>query len=172
MRLGNVGTSPDGRSVDILITNTTQYAATNPSLNKVNDNGFATINVQTGTNVELSLAFIDSYDDPIESIELECVMLSFYDFDTGKSSVETLMVEGFETYTVSGNTELAIGADDSGRTTFSATARGYGADNPTDPVALTEVQRQRSVALRFEGVASVEMALDISGSTGKLWLEP
>jgi len=163
LRLGNVATSNNGRVLDILVTNRTAYTATSPSLNTINAQGFGSINVAAGTSVALTLAFVDAFDEPVERIELPCVTLSFFDFDNGVFSSEVLQVGSFDTYTVADGTELTVSSDGSGETRFASSTRGQAL--PTVSTDLSEQQRQRTVALRFSDVSSIDLSFEIPDSS-------
>ena len=163
LRLGNVATSNNGRVLDILVTSRTAYTPTNPSLNKINAQGFASINVAAGTSVALTLSFVDAFDEPVERIELPCVTLSFFDLHNGAFSSQVLKVGSFDTYTVADGSELFVHGYGSGETHFASTTRGE--NLPTVPTDLSEQQRQRTVALRFSDVSSIDFSFEVPDSS-------
>ena len=56
-----------------------------------------------------------------------------------------------------------------GTPVFMATTRGIGADNPSDPLELTELQKARSIMIKLEGASTfrVRFAIDRCCTTGR-----
>ena len=156
VRYDDVGTAADGTPFDLLITNRSAYEYNNNILNGLKG-PFGQLNVFIGTSVDLTFAFVTSGTD--ERLVLDSLMISFYDFDEGVNSVEVLTVERFDTYTLAPDTEIDV-SDNS----FAGSTRGVGADNPQDPVLLTDQQKRRSVAFTLSKISSIDLTFAVVGT--------
>merc|ERR1719440_2350086 len=101
--------------------------------------------------------------------------MSVFDFDSGADGeyVEQLRVDSFEYYKPlrpsSGNdvTSSVLVNEEQGR--FVSTAHGTPADNPSDPLSLTDVQASRGVQLFFRpslGYVNASFIVDLDASSG------
>ena len=112
------------------------------------DGAFGAIHVDSDTSAELSFCFEDPNGN---GVTLPAFFFNVYDIDTSRTvnrAVESLRVRGYATYAIADDSDVAVSGDGDAFT-FTASMYGIGADNPTDPSALTELQRRRSVAFVF-----------------------
>merc|ERR1719487_2864640 len=79
-----------------------------------------------------------------------------------------MTVGGFDRFEVSDGTQIEVTNATDGRTTFMASERGTGGDNPTSPSELTPLQLSRSVTLYFSETTGFNLTLGvISGGSGR-----
>ena len=161
LRLDNVGTNLDGSRLDLLVTNRSRYRVNNAPLNGI-EGAFGRINVYIGTSVDLTMTFVAGGTD--EPVTLSDIVMSFYDFDNGGTNREVLTMSAFDSYNVMSNTEILVGPGSTFGRIFTATARGDGDDNPSDPMQLSELQRRRSVAFTYRQTSSINMTFDSQGT--------
>lgn len=109
----------------------------------------AVVNIMNGHEVDFTARFVDRDDSPVS---LGPFHMSILDIDTGKDGgQEELTIGGFTESYMLDDTELTKVAMADGRTKFIAGLPGVGADNPTDPLMLTDVQARRTVSFQFPG---------------------
>jgi hypothetical protein len=133
---------------------------------------FACINVDHGTSVKLRAHAFNP--ETKEDIPLPHGAISFFDLDTGVNnthSVEQVRITGYTRYWLSNETQVKVEHDEaSGFTMFSATKEGTGEDNPSDPLALTEEQKDRAVTIEFEDTPHFDFQIGASeGATGRVF---
>ena len=123
------------------------------------------INMQardTDNVLNLEIKFVDPATDlPLEVEEFD---LSFLDLDGGMTSAkETVIIGGFDSYHLS--TASTIEVKKSGEVTeFSSSVFGERADNPHDPLYLTDTQKAKAVDLHFKQVSKIPLTLKVSAS--------
>jgi len=78
-------------------------------------------------------------------------------------AIESISVTGYTAYSLTSPTDVGIVNG-----SFTSTVYGSGADNPTDPLSLTDEQRRKSVSFLFENVASFQATYSVTnGGTGR-----
>jgi len=130
--------------------------------------GFGVINLASGSSVELTFTLKDmaTGDDAVNP----GFAVTFFDGDHGMSheSRESIGIAGFSNYIVDDDSDLEVlptSVDDvslasgMGIATFTSTLRGNKEDNPASPLALTDLQKRRSVTAYFENTASFTVTL-------------
>jgi len=162
---------------DLLVSASSSYTPNmlNPAggvlRNGIREN-FGVINVASGSSVDLTFTLKDSATGA-DKVNPSYVV-TFFDGDHGMSheSRESIAVSGFNNYIVDDDSDLEVTAttiDDSalaagtGVATFTSTLRGTKEDNPQSPLALTNLQKRRSVTTYFENKASFQVTLTESG---------
>jgi len=160
----NVGTMADGTVLDFSVTAGSDYKAGN-----VNNNGlsgdFGIINLKSvKASSGLSSAFTFSLLDSATQlpVTVDGFTFSIYDFDMGTQSPypsEFAIASGYGYYVLEASTTINVTTEADGRTRFSATAIGTGADNPTSTTGLTSLQLARSVTFYFASTSSFTMTL-------------
>lgn len=170
LRFGNIG-NISGAPVDLLITST-DYSHKNPNANgKDATENFGEIGVLTQEgDMESGKGTFDFcfvQPDTYTTTMASSFQWSVFDLDNRgggnpgineKISITTNQVAGYSLYPNSILTEIdqycendnsAPPCDPNVRTVFEGTKVGSGTDNPTDPGALTEEQKKRSVVFTF-----------------------
>merc|ERR1719329_1940198 len=161
---------------DLLVSSTSSYTPNmlNPSgrvLRNGARQGFGVINMASGSSVDLSFILRDSITGAHSP---DSFVVSFFDGDHGMSheSREIVTISKMSNFIVDDNTELEItetATDDAslaggvGFATFTSTLRGTKEDNPLSPLALSDLQKQRSVEVYFENRAKFDVTLAATG---------
>ena len=161
---------------DLLVSSTSSYTPNmlNPSggvLRNGARQGFGVINMASGSSVDLSFTLRDSITGAHSP---DSFVVSFFDGDHGMSheSREIVTISKMSNFIVDDNTELEItetATDDAslaggvGVATFTSTLRGTKEDNPLSPLALSDLQKQRSVEVYFENRAKFDVTFAATG---------
>lgn len=172
IRFGNVASDRSSRPLDLVVTAVSSYAASNVALNRIKGH-FGVVNLKapsvSGTSsVALRYCFVDAATSG--EVVLDSFQLSFFDFDesfNGRQR-ECLTTSGFASYDLAENSSLTVSsATDSA--TFCSSEYGIGQDNPSDPRILTDVQKQRTLAVNFQSTACVNITYSIGccSTTGR-----
>jgi len=155
-----------GNSVMLVIKNLTKYEPKDSTAVTSNgkDGKFGTINVKTATETKLSFEFQIGGTLAI----MDTVPFSFFDLDSDNdlAANETMGVFHTTRYTskaLDPLTEVVYSVAPDGRDMFTSSTPGAGADNPTDPMSLTDQQKRRSVQLVFHSVSHLDLSF---GSVG------
>lgn len=133
---------------------------------------FGQINIDNSTSVEFTFTLVDTETN--NAVEANLWNFAVFDIDSNNlKNLEsfTLVNDGsFESYTVTDNTELAIGGSID-NPSFSATTHGVGADNPSDPKSLTIQQENRAVLLTLANTSTFKMRYETTkGNSGRNFL--
>lgn len=163
--------------VNLVITATSPYTpntvnAQGGILRNDVKNGFGVINLASGSSVDLKFQFQDAATGSPKI--LESFLFTFFDADHGMAheSREAVTVTGFSSFKYSDETALDVtetSTDDAalnagaGVATFTSTMRGGKVDNPTNPLALNNLQERRTVVLLFENKADFTVSAGESG---------
>ena len=163
--------------VNLVITATSPYTpntvnAQGGILRNDIKNGFGAVNLASGSSVDLKFEFKDSANGQPKT--LEQFLFTFFDADHGMAheSREAMTVSGFSSFKYSDETALDVtetAVDNAalvagaGVATFTSTMRGGKVDNPTNPLALTDLQARRAVTLLFENKAEFTVSAGESG---------
>lgn len=152
----------DGRDVDLVVTTESPYTRVKSAMNGKGKKGLGKINLENGQGVELKFRFESTLTG--HPVAVPAFMFSVADLDEGENGNgrETLMIDGFEQYYLTADTEVQVWRMGDGRTTFSSSTRGYGTDNPRDASKLTMQQANRMVTLLFaEGHEEFHLTLQV-----------
>jgi hypothetical protein len=148
VRYKNVAKTLDGSPVDMILESLNFVTAKPKKVGLFGDS--AVVNIKNGHTVDFTARFVDS--ETSNPVKLGPFHLSVMDIDTGKEGgQEELTIGGFSDYYLLDETELTKVEMDDGRTRFIAGEPGTGADNPVDPLMLTDVQAKRTVSFQFPG---------------------
>jgi hypothetical protein len=126
---------------------------------------FGYVTMSTGSRFDLEFTIVKSGTE--EPMPLDKFYFTFFDLDTGdpdgdqSGSAEICSATGYEKYMLGPNSELKVEKDSKGVTTFRATTYGTGADNPTDPLLLTEQQQNRAVTFMYLKTAKFVVSYEV-----------
>jgi len=153
----HLGTTEGGIKFDMIISNTTAlYASAYSKFNNVwSPFGYLTMAIDSQMDMKFSIVETGTKIPLV----LSKFYFSFFDLDAGDDTMgaaESVSIGGFESYLVPADSELAIGTNGRGQTTFAATVVGSSADNPDDPMNLNVQQENRAVTLKFVNTAEFE----------------
>merc|ERR1712159_740009 len=96
------------------------------------------ISMKPNSQAVFKFAVVDSATG--EPVTLPGLIISILDLDQDRNDKkrESVAPYGFDTYTLSNDTEVDVYVNDEGITSFRSTTKGTGSDNPHDPMELTE----------------------------------
>ena len=183
MRYKHVGTTDCGTSIDLVVTAASEF--TPYDANRTGCNGhFGQISMAVGDSVKLNFSLRDAGTDA--PITPKSFHISFFDLDGGRVEQRvSLAADQFDGYELTNTTYVHVNTtaesttfwgpppcttDDNGDGkvddyTFdghAAKCDNHFVDNPTDPYALDDDQRDISVNLLFVQRSSFEITLSVS----------
>lgn len=127
---------------------------------------YAGIAVNGGKSMHLKFSIKDENDNPVILRELD---ITFFDIDRHqeKGDVEYVKLWSPTAYYVTNGNLINITKNAAeGSVTFAATKDGTGADNPSDPLALTAEQKHKAVTVKYENADFFEAELGSTGHRG------
>eukprot|EP00966_Prymnesium_polylepis_P172653 3993005-Prymnesium_polylepis.1 len=159
----SVGRTSDGRSIDLAVSALGNYTAPRPDKNGISGR-FGIINLAGGSRSSMRFSFVDSESGA--AVVMRHFYLSIFDLDQGTDGAarETLTAQGFSSYVRSSDSELDVLHSGADEIQISSTERGIQADNPTDPLDLTDVQGRRAVMLKFAETSQLQLTLTVGDS--------
>jgi len=156
LRFNNVARIENDQTLDMVVTNLTKYTPANTANNGLNGQ-FAQVNILGGTATKFRFTFLKHGTD--EPYTMAWNYMSIFDLDHGKRKEqyrETLEVKGFVTHYLTETSELHLHQHKDQWYTYGSTTWGTGKDNPTDPMNLTQQQKDRSVTLLFHETSTFD----------------
>ena len=181
LRVNHVGTTADGKPINMQLVAGEDYTSDLPSLNGMNGM-FGAINQvhphsKTSDPVQFRLTYSFLVDDNssgtsgsaaaaphLMEYSMEHLTVYIYDLDTledGSGKQCVTFHNTFIDYHLSKTTQIAV-TGDVYATKFCATKHGDLADRPSDPHAITALQSDRTVAVRFADVSEFSIFLSLS----------
>lgn len=159
IRYGGV-TEIGGTRIDMVLTSSGSYDTSVPDKNGLSGN-LGVVNVKNDASVDFTVTFLNAETD--EPVTLGKFYLGFFDIDNGQAGMqEVLTIGGFDSQLLLPGSELAVSTVGD-RTAFTASSWGIGADNPIDPLMLTDLQAKRTVSLKFPaGLSSVQFTYSVT----------
>ena len=161
-------------SIDLVATVTAgDYQSNNPNNNGLNGS-FGQIQMQTDTLAEFTFRLVDPSNSDA-AVVADSLTIAIFDIDMAtaagvqRESVGFVSTNGtFTSYTLTDNTFLSVSGIAS-NPVFTASTAGTGANNPSDPGALTSEQQNLSVELAFANASEFSLSLGVSsgGSAGR-----
>mmetsp|Transcript_25832 Transcript_25832/g.57015 ORF Transcript_25832/g.57015 Transcript_25832/m.57015 type:complete len:309 (+) Transcript_25832:79-1005(+) len=159
--MANVTTTADGKLVDMIITASRNYVG-NPRRNGVKGGVFGVINMISGISSDFHFALVDA--ETGDPVVMEKFYLTFFDLDAGRrKSRESVTLSNFASYWVPKYTELEIEERKDG-TSFTASKKGVGSDNPKSPQTLNKLQMSRSVTVAYEDRSDFDVTYTVGGN--------
>mmetsp|Transcript_101228 Transcript_101228/g.179811 ORF Transcript_101228/g.179811 Transcript_101228/m.179811 type:complete len:905 (+) Transcript_101228:61-2775(+) len=123
-----------GRKFDLILTPTGGYNWGFGSGSGLSGK-FGKIAIKAGKTATINFSFEDS--ETGEAVELEAFFFSLFDLDEGFVIKERAQFTGFESFTLSSNTEVSVESSDDW-TTFGSTEKAWRCGNPRDPMKIDE----------------------------------
>jgi len=170
--LGTGARNMTGRPVDLMAHVIGDYRVWEPYMNGMSgqfggkSGQFGSLNLIAGSSMTIEFSFRDALTNaPVVMPELA---MTWYDLDQDQHNTcrEQVVAAGFKTYTLSQNTEIIKTVLPDGSMAFQSSTFGDGDDNPTDPLHLTQQQRNRAVSFEYENVRTVRFTLSAASGTG------
>lgn len=149
LRFTNIAHIENDQTLDMIVTNQSEYSPSNTANNGLNGE-FAQVNIGGGTATRFRFTFYKSGSDEVYIMPWNYI--SIYDLDHGKKGEqyrETMEIKGFATHYMTESSELHVVQKGDKWYTYGSTTWGTGKDNPSDPMNLTQQQKDRSVTLLF-----------------------
>jgi hypothetical protein len=156
LRFNRIAHIENDEKLDMVVTNLTSYEPANNENNGLNGQ-FAQINIGGGTSTKFRFNFVKHGTD--EPVKMDWAYMSIYDLDHGKVKSkykETVEIKGFVTHYLTETSELELTQHGDKWYTYASTTWGTGADNPSDPMTLSQQQKDRSVTILFHDVSSFD----------------
>jgi hypothetical protein len=163
LRFSNVASMADGSAIDLTVKvaegENNKYTPANVANNGLNGQ-FAQVNIRGASETRFKFTFLKGGTN--EPQKLDWTYFSMYDLDQGKTrggvaqTQETMDVSGFVTHYLTEASELVVKQHDKQWYSYTSSTAGTGSDNPTDPMALTEQQKNRAVTFLLHNVHTFE----------------
>jgi len=162
-------TNQDGMVVDLVVTATSPYAPRDATKNGLQDD-FGVLNLEINSAVDLLFRFMSGG----QPVVMNSFYFTFFDLDQGRAheSSEKATIRGFDSYRLSDGTSLDVEELGDSSAIFSSSMRGGKTDNPTSPLSLSHLQRERSVVVSFSAVSEFSVQLseeNYASSQGRNW---
>jgi len=153
-----------GTNLDLVVKAVTEYTVNNNKANGLSGQ-YGQINVLGGTQVDLQFQFVKQ--GTLDVFPIASTAFTIFDLDGNKNSgaYQRVVVTGLDHYVLtSGSTVVAKELSTTPyKMSFDASEDGNAADNPTDPMKLTQLQKRRTVSIQFSQTGSFVMGFAITG---------
>jgi len=163
LRFTNIFPSAE-EPVDLIVVADGEYTPKNSARNGLDNGLYGTVNVQTGTSVNLRYKFV--YSGTGNPITTTAFMMTFYDFDADKLGFasESVTFSGFSSYKTADDSELSLLQHDDGSLTVTATQYGNRSDNPISPLSLTDLMKKKAISITFPALSEFEIVFSSTAS--------
>jgi len=163
LRFTNIFPSAE-EPVDLIVVADGEYTPKNSDRNGLENGLYGTVNVQTGTSVNLRYKFV--YSGTGNPITTTAFMMTFYDFDADKLGFasESVTFSGFSSYKTADDSELSLLQHDDGSLTVTATQYGNRSDNPISPLSLTDLMKKKAISITFPALSEFEIVFSSTAS--------
>uniref|UniRef100_A0A7S4W516 PDZ domain-containing protein n=1 Tax=Alexandrium monilatum TaxID=311494 RepID=A0A7S4W516_9DINO len=127
---------------------------------------YGSINLNSGSYLDARITFYEAATK--KQITIPELAFTFFDLDTGSkgTSKEYVTLKGFKEYKLTKETEVKVSELGNGHTKFEASTFGTGDDNPTDPLALTQQQKNRAITVLYDNAREVEFRIGAGAGSG------
>jgi len=124
---------------------------------------FLSILIKGGTSLSFNVTVLDA--DTNKPFLLPYFSITFFDIDmeTGGRAKEYVVAQKFSHYYVYKDTQIKVTDDGEGKTKFSASKVGTGADNPEESEALEPVAKSKGVTLSYLQRSSADFTIGAEG---------
>jgi hypothetical protein len=141
--------SYNGRPIDLTINAVGDYHAFKATQNGKNGK-YALINMMRNTEATFDFSLTDQASGT--PVAIDALYFSVLDLDEGKRMKlrEGVSVEGFASSYLTEDTEIKMTTQGNGVVRYESSMPGTGKDNPKDPEALTERQKNRAATFLFD----------------------
>jgi len=183
IRYSSVYRGHDGDADLVVITENSDYRP-----NKAENNGllgqFGQVNIMTNTEAKLKFQLVKAgTDTPIDVAKDETILFSVYDLDTGFDTINGKKVpngneyvkftSGVASHSVTDNTTVAVSGNNEDGTLYAQNTRlGNAADNPTDPLQMTDLAEDSKISVSLVGTSTWEFTFGSKGVHRPSWMKP
>jgi len=152
------------REVDIVVNAMSGYTPFSSRRNGMQGK-YGSINIQSGSSIKLKFRMYDVASK--KQLNIKELAMTFFDLDQGmtQTSRESVTTHNFDKYHLTSQTEVQV-KKQGDMTQFMSSTFGTGQDNPTDPMFLTQQQKNRAVSLMFSNVTELRVTLAASPGEG------
>jgi len=158
IKYSNVASIGDGRTIDMAIHAMSAYTPFNPAQNGLNGK-FGQVNLHADSRVTLEFVFFEH--GTTNRANVEWFYFTLFDLDEGRlgRQKETFEIHNqyFVTHYLTETSEVHVYPHfkkNDGNFQYSSTTKGFGRDNPTDPMALDQQQKDRAVTFLMHDINS------------------
>lgn len=165
IRYGKVATFADGRQLDMTVNALTPYQAGNNKANGIYGH-FGQVNMATNTETRFRFTFKEP-DSDVDA-KVDWMYFSLFDLDEAKKGKqrESFDMEDVSTHFMTERSLVLVTQLGDNRYQYSSTRKGTGKDNPKDPMAMTQRQRDMSVSFLFHNKTSFDATFKIGKPSG------
>jgi len=159
--------SDHGQRADLVVTADGPYRVHNPTQNGLLGK-FGQINIVDDTEVTLKFSLVLAGTDiPFNITATEKLVVSVYDLDSnnGVDHEYVQFLTGVASHSVTANTTVEVSGNDGDGSLYAQSGRaGDFADNPTDPLAMTQLQIDSKISVTYVGKSSWELVWGHKGA--------
>merc|ERR550539_376422 len=165
LRYSNVATFADGRQLDMTINALTPYKVKNNLANGLSGK-FGQVSMMSDTETKFRFTFKEPGTD--NDAQVDWMYFSLFDLDEGKKKKmrETLRMEGVATHFMTERSLVSVKELGNDTYEYSSSRKGTGKDNPKDPMAITQRQKDMSVSFLFHNKTSWEATFKVGKPYG------
>jgi len=126
---------------------------------------FLSILIKGGTSLNFNVSVVDA--DTNKPFLLPYFSITFFDIDMGKGggAKEYVVAQKFSHYYVYKDTQIKVTDEGEGKTKFSASKVGTGADNPRESEALEPIAKSKGVTLSYLQRSSADFTIGAEGGS-------
>jgi len=140
---------------------------------------FGQVNIMSNTDAKLKFQLVTSgTETPISVSEDQTILFSVYDLDSGNDQgvinghEYVQFTSGVASYSVTSPTTVAITGDVKEGTLYAENTRmGDASDNPTDPLRMTDLQKQSEISVTLKGTSSWEFTFGSKDVHPPSWMK-
>jgi len=165
LRYGKVATFADGRQLDMTVNALTSYEVKNNMANGLSGH-FGQVSMKSGTETRFKFTFKEPGTDV--DAKVDWMYFSLFDLDNAKKGKqrETFDMEGVSTHFMTERSLVEVTEMGGDRYQYASTRKGTGKDNPKDPMAMTQRQRDMSVSFLFHNKTTFEATFKVGPPYG------
>lgn len=165
LRYSNVATFADGRKLDMTVNAMGDYKVKNNLANGLSGK-FGQVSMMSNTETRFKFTFKEPGTDTDATVDW--MYFSIFDLDQAKKGKtrEVLKIEGVSTHFLTERSLVEVTQLGDTSYQYMSTRRGTGKDNPKDPMAMTQRQRDMSVSFLFHNKTGFEATFGVTRPYG------
>lgn len=165
LRYSNVATFASGKQLDMVINALTPYEVKNNLANGLSGK-FGQVSMMSNTETKFKFTFMEPGTETVASVDW--MYFSIFDLDQAKKGKtrEILQIEGVSTHFLTERSLVEVTELGAGKYQYASSRRGTGKDNPKDPMAMTQRQKDMSVSFLFHNRTGFDATFKVTGPYG------
>jgi len=175
IRFSGVLADDSGKQIDMVVTADSSYKLHNNLMNGLWSNGsdapgaFGQVNIMDNSDVTLKFSLVESGGDtPFAIGKDQKVLFSVYDLDRAPNKPEehesVQFVTPVASYSIPANTTITLSGEASDGTLYAQSHRaGNAADNPVDPLKMSDLAEESKISVTYVGISSWEIRFGDDG---------